>query len=91
MPRRSERSYLIGQFEFVLRSLIVNGEEGSKEWKQIIELYAGIVGTRCLNARQLVPKSDAMVRLLMYYPEPDFKQMVRMDKLSFIRLVERTD
>ena len=88
MPQISERANLIRQLESVLRNLICNGEENSTEFKKIMEIYAGITSTRCLNTRQVVPKSDSMERLFFHYPDNEFKQMVRMDKRSFLKLVE---
>jgi hypothetical protein len=83
----SERQALLRQFDFIIRILVANGEENTSAFREIIELRMGLASTRCLNGTTPIPKNKAMNMMLWAFPERDFKQIVRMDKQSFIRLV----
>jgi hypothetical protein len=88
MPKRSERRYLIFQLDYIAKLLVINGKEKSSELKDVLELRAGLSASRFLNGRTTVPKSNALAQMLFLYPEDDFKQIVRMNKDSFTRLVD---
>jgi hypothetical protein len=87
MPIISERSYLLSQFDFILRIMVMNGEEDSADFREIIDLRFGLLSTRYLNSRNLIPKNRELNRMLWYFPEREFRQIVRMDKQSFVRLL----
>ena len=91
MPTKSDRSLLISQLEFLLRILAADGKEDSEDFTELMDILACLMSTRCLNARQMVPKSNAMTRILFMYSENDFKQIVRMDKLSFAAIVDKCE
>lgn len=76
---------LLLQLNRVLSAMAHHGEEDTKEFHQLLEIVHGLSNCRYLNSRDSVPKSDGMTSMLFHYPEREFKQIVRMDKHSFVQ------
>ena len=88
---RSGRQILLDEFESILRHLIIFGEEESEGFSEVMELFEGLTGCRNLNARNNIPKSDGIIKIMMDLPDHEFKVLARMDKASFhemVRLIE---
>ena len=88
MPVKSERAVLIAELENLLRHMILEGDDKSVEFTEIMDIYEAVTGSRYLNDRSAVPKTRALVEILMQFGEREFKVLARCDKASFIRLVE---
>ena len=86
MPVKSERAILIAELENLLRHMILEGDDKSVEFTEIMDIYETVTGSRYLNDRSAVPKSRALVEILMQFGEREFKVLARCDKASFIRL-----
>lgn len=91
MPRKSERKRLLQDLNEVLKLLIVDGRESTKEFTEIMEIAASLASTRFLNPRVPIPKSDEWKEIFFHFPEGDFRQMVRMDSISFIRILQKIE
>jgi hypothetical protein len=72
--------------ELLLVAMATNGDEDSGDFVELVELRAFLASCRKLDPIQRVPKTDAMHTMLFAYPDADFKQIVRMDKQSFVQL-----
>ena len=88
MPVKSERAVLIAELENLLRHMILEGDDKSVEFTEIMDIYEAVTGSRYLKDRSAVPKTRALVEILMQFGEREFKVLARCDKASFIRLVE---
>jgi len=88
MPVKSERSTLIAELENLLRHMIIEGDDKSSEFIEIMDIYVSITGSRYLNERTVIPKTRALVEVMLQFEEREFKVLARCDKASFIRLVE---
>jgi hypothetical protein len=80
---------LIQELDFLIRVLIADGQEKTKSFKEIMNLRLEMASNRYLNASTPIPKNKAMNLMLWHYPEREFRQIVRMDKKSFVKLVEQ--
>jgi hypothetical protein len=88
MPRLSERQALIDDVESILKEMAINGDENTADFSEMMELRASLEETRYLNLRRHVRKNRSMNDMLWSYSDKDFRQAVRMDKSSFVRIVE---
>ena len=88
MPVKTERAILIVELENLLWHLILEGDDKSAEFTEIMDIYEAVTGSRYLSDRSTVPKTRALVEILMQFGEREFKVLARCDKASFIRLVE---
>jgi hypothetical protein len=89
MPRVSERASFFAEFDFVLRLLIMDGKENTRAFTEVLEMKIGLLSVRNLNPIEPIPKIKALNALLWQYPDRDFRQIVRMDRQSFVRLLEK--
>ena len=60
----------------------------SDEFNEIMDIYHQLESTRYFNERTTVPKDDWLSKILFRYSNNDFKQIARMDKSSFVRVVD---
>ena len=88
MPRLSDRQALIHELDDALRWLVMNDEEETEDFNDVIETRELVELTRFLNLRDYVQKNKTMPYMLWEYSDRDFKQAVRMKKASFVKLVE---
>jgi len=88
MVRYSERGLLLTEMEKVLRLLIFEGKLASKEFRDLMELYYGICTTRYLNPRSVVIKNDGLRKIFFDLNDAQFKNLVRMDKISFLHILD---
>jgi hypothetical protein len=90
MPFKSDRATLINELEQLLRLMIADDADNTSEFEEImdINIYVAVTGSRYLSKRSYVPKSRALVDVIMQFSDREFKVIARCDKSSFIRLVE---
>ena len=88
MPVKSERATLIAELEGLLRHMILEGDDKSTELGEIMDIYEAVAGSRYLNERATIPKTRALLDVLLQFEEREFKVMTRCDKASFVHLVE---
>jgi hypothetical protein len=88
MPVKSERATLIAEVENLLRHMIIEGDDKSSEFTEMMEIYESLTGSRYLNERIVIPKTRALVEVMLQFDEREFKVLARCDKSSFVRLVE---
>jgi hypothetical protein len=74
--------------DFIAQVLVSNGKEKSQDLQDIFEIRAGLSASRFLSSRQNIPKSSAYREILHLYPDKEFKQIARMNKESFAKMVE---
>jgi hypothetical protein len=85
MPSLTDRAKLICQLDFVLKILIIDGKENTKDFIEMMEIRCGLGEMRYLNEREAIPKTKAMQDMLFYYPDKEFGQIVRMSKQAFVK------
>ena len=73
MPVKSERAILIVELENLLRHMILEGDDKSVEFTEIMDIYEAVTGSRYFNDRSIVPKTRALVDILMQFGEREFK------------------
>ena len=61
MPVKSERAVLIAELENLLRHMILEGDDKSVEFTEIMDIYEAVTGSHYLNDRSFVPKTRALV------------------------------
>ena len=86
MPAISERKALILEFDRVIRELAIQTDDANSEIDEVLDLKAHIESVRYLNLRTFINKNRSMNDMLLTYSDRDFRQAVRMDKRSFVRL-----
>ena len=72
MPVKTERAILIVELENLLRHLILEGDDKSAEFTEIMDIYEAVTGSRYLSDRSTVPKTRALVEILMQFGEREF-------------------
>lgn len=87
MPKQSEKAKLSIEVENVLKFMIICGKKDSEEFKIIAKLYVGINSARYLKDIIPVPKSRGLRELLWTFDEFNFKQVTRMKKQTFLKLL----
>ena len=75
----------------MLKQLAIDGKESTSEFGEILELAASLSSCRYLNPRTLIPKSEGWTEILWHIPESQFRQLIRMDQISFVRLLARIE
>lgn len=88
MPRLSERQALIDDIESILKELAIHGDEKTADFSELFDLRASLDEARYLNLRKHIKKNRSMNDMLWTYSDKDFRQAVRMDKTSFVKIVE---
>jgi hypothetical protein len=91
MPRISDREHTLLQIKKIVQMLMLDGKEDSDEFKYFMDMWVDIDCHRCINSRQPVEKNKSMRQMLWRYNERQFRQLARMEKRSFIRLVEKLE
>lgn len=91
MPRKSERKLLLFELNKTLKELALDSQESTKDFSESLEIAASLSSTRYLNPRTLIPKSDGWTEILWHIPEGQFRQLVRMDQISFVRLLAKIE
>ena len=91
MPRKSERKLLLFELNKTLKELALDSQESTKDFAEILEIAASLSSTRFLNPRTFIPKSDGWTEILWHIPEGQFRQLVRMDQISFVRLLAKIE
>ena len=88
MPFKSDRATLINELEQLLWLIIADDADNTSEFEEIMDIYVAVTGSRYMSERSYVPKSRALVDVIMQFSDREFKVIARCDKSSFIRLVE---
>jgi len=68
--------------------MILEGDDKSADVSEFMDMYEAVTGSRYLNERTTVPKTKALLDVLLQFEEREFKVLARCEKASFIRLVE---
>jgi hypothetical protein len=94
MPSLSTRGSLLKDINKMIEMLVLQLYDPEyqkyllKNLDELIELRIGILCTRIIAKIQPIPKDKKLQDMLFYYPDRDFRQMARMDKRSFVLLVQ---
>ena len=90
MPRVSERVQLLGQLDWMLRVISSHGDDDADKVDAdlIADILATVTSTRYLNLREYIGKNRSMNEMLFTYSDRDFRQADRMNKPSFMRLLD---
>ena len=91
MPVLSERKVLFRQFNALLIQLVIDGRDSTKEFSKIIEFAASLSSCRYLNPRNPIPNFLEWRELFFSFPEGEFRQMVRMDQISFLQILQKIE
>jgi hypothetical protein len=91
MPVLSRRKALLKDLNGLLKQLIIDGKESVHEFTEIMELAASISSHRYLNVSVPIPKNQEWRELFFAFPDNDFRQMARMDQISFLRLLQKIE
>ena len=73
MPVKSERAILIVELENLLRHMILEDDDKSVEFTEIMDIYEAVIGSRYFNDRSIIHKTRALVDILMQFGEREFK------------------
>ena len=87
MPRISERQLLLSEIDIAVKNMVLFEFGDDDEIDELLELKALLMDSRFLNMRQFVRKNKSMNEMLWFYGEREFKQIVRMSKDSFLKLL----
>ena len=89
MPVLSKRKALLSDLNHLLKQLVIEGRDSTNEFSEIIimELANSIDSHRYLNVSVPIPKNNEWRELFFAFPENDFRQMARMDQISFLKLL----
>mmetsp|Transcript_6856 Transcript_6856/g.6158 ORF Transcript_6856/g.6158 Transcript_6856/m.6158 type:complete len:404 (+) Transcript_6856:89-1300(+) len=88
MPSLSEKQKIIKEIDEILIAMILFNDDDSDDFKELMDVRMSILTTRYLNARNNIPKNDLdSVEMIWLYEDKEFKQIVRMDKQSFVSVV----
>jgi hypothetical protein len=91
MPKQSDRKLLIHELDKTLKELARDGQESTREFTEILEIAQSLSSCRYLYPRCPVPKCDGWKEIFWSFPDGDFRQMVRMDQVSFLRLLSKIE
>ena len=87
MPRISTRKWLKWQIKKLLENMILFGNDKTSDFTELMDLQAAIESSRFLVSKVRIPKSRALITVLLELDNRQFRQLARMNKSSFIRLV----
>jgi hypothetical protein len=89
MGKISERKQLLQQLESTIIEMIRNDLVESPEFNDILEFYLEVESRRFIKYKNKVPKQDAYMSIFFQYDDVNFRQIARMDKDSFIKILGR--
>ncbi len=87
MPTISTRARLLKDVSELIHNMIYFDDDQTEDFEEICEVYCEMESCRFIEGRMNVPKSRAMIDLLLCYGDRDFRQEVRFSKQSFVKLV----
>lgn len=91
MPVKSERATLIAELENLLRHMIIEGDEKSSEFTEIMDIYESINGSRYLNERTVIPKTKALVEVMLQFEDENSKcwrDVIRHHLFVYVEMIE---
>ena len=90
MPRISDWVHLLEQLDCILRVISTHGDDDNDkvDANLVADMIATVTSTRYLNLREYLGKNRSMNEMLFTYSDRDFRQAVRMNKPSFMRLLD---
>jgi len=91
MPVLSKRKALLSDLNYLLKQLVIDGRDSTNEFSEIMELANSIGSHRYLNVSVPIPKNHEWRELFFAFPENDFRQMARMDQISFLKLLQKIE
>ena len=68
--------------------MILEGDDKSADFSDIMDIYEAVTGSRYLNERTTIPKTRALLDVVMQFDDREFKVLARCEKASFVRMVE---
>ena len=86
MPRVSERQFMLGKLDHMIKTMAMCDED-EKEIDEMLDLRASLSFCRYLDLRRHIRKNKSMNEMLWFYDDREFKQVVRMKKDSFLKLL----
>ena len=88
MTRISERKKLLKDLDFAMKVMASDDAEETKDFEEVAEVFIELEFNRYIDARVHLRKNKELCSLLWTFSDFDFRQQVRMEKPSFLRLVE---
>lgn len=87
MPKRSDRKEMLLELDNMLRVLAIYDDDNTEEFQEVLKMYAQLYSTRFFIEREVIPKSSSMIDIMWHYADKEFKQIARMNKSTFIGLL----
>ena len=69
MPKISEKKMLLKDLNDILKVLVIDGNESTKEFSEIMEITSSLSTHRFMNARNPIPKNQDWKELFFAFPE----------------------
>jgi len=87
MPRFSQREILIKEIDNLLKFMVMTDKDDTEDFEEIIDIRVSLEFVRYIDLRKYETKKLSLNHLLLSYTDDAFKQIVRMDKKSFLRIL----
>ena len=90
MPKLSDRTRLLKELERCISYIAADeplGQEDESDLEEILEVYTAVKSSRYLYAREYKTRKRTMADLIWTYSERQFRQEVRMNRVSFVKIV----
>ena len=87
MPNQSERASVIRQLESLFEYMIIFDEDETSDFDDLMTLLGFVESSRYINLRNYETNKRSLNDLLWEYSDKNFRQIVRMEKSSFQRLL----
>ena len=85
MPRLSDRQSILDDIDEMVKTLAAWDDD--EDIDDLVDIRASIASCRYLNLRSFIRKNKSMNEMLWFYDDREFKQVVRMKKDSFLKLL----
>lgn len=87
MPKKSDKQLLMQDLEQMLNLLILSRRTKTGTFKSLLQMYEMCRMARVINPIDPVPKFEGLTRHIFEYPPNEFKQIVRMSKETFRKIL----
>jgi len=88
MPKVSERESLLKEIDASLKLMAMLDDDETEDFEELMEVRACLEDVRYVDLRKYETKKRSMNDLLWSYTDASFRQTVRMDKASFLGLLQ---
>ena len=85
MPRLSDRQSILDDIDDMVKTMAAWDDEDNID--ELVDIRAAIASCRYLNLRAFIMKNKSMNEMLWFYDDREFKQVERMTKDSFLKLL----